>query len=175
MRKISKLCKIVEAYFSDRNLTVPNTKDSLVFLITELGELLNVLTKLESGWVRNNPLEGDSLSQALRDELGDCFMMTLRTYMSYSEEFNLRTLYFESDGFLKEIEESYTSDPKSSCINLLGDICYFYENSFDSYTIKTWFLELSDIAKSLELDLEECMLQKLLRKGGEKTKSLVGG
>lgn len=64
----------IRQYYLCRGLKWPDKKDSILWLFTELGELVDAVLRLESGWVRNNNKDTDVAS-----ELGDCLFMLLVT------------------------------------------------------------------------------------------------
>ena len=50
-----ELMKWITAYFAFRSLTWPNADRSLLFLVSEIGELSDAWVQEKAAWVRNNP------------------------------------------------------------------------------------------------------------------------
>ena len=67
-----ELLEQVEKYYRERGLQWPDTKDSLLWLTTELGELTDAVMRQEAGWIRNNARSSDP-----REEIGDVVLMAL--------------------------------------------------------------------------------------------------
>lgn len=67
---------LIEAYYERRNLKWPTTIEAILWTITELGEVCEVLLAQRGGWTRNNPGDHQTNdSDALEEELGDAIMM----------------------------------------------------------------------------------------------------
>lgn len=66
------LRKAVERYFEKRKYVKPDSKDALLWLTTEVGELVDAHMRAgDTEWVRNNP----DKAVDLQDEVADVLMM----------------------------------------------------------------------------------------------------
>ena len=72
---LAYLQKKISEYFDMRGLKKPDTKDSCMWVASEVGEMIDAVMRLEQGWVRNNP----DRESKVEDELGDVLMMLLIT------------------------------------------------------------------------------------------------
>lgn len=66
------LIKEIEKYYTRRGLVWPDKKDALLWLTTELGELIDSTLRLELNWVRNSEKSVDMAS-----EVADVLLMLL--------------------------------------------------------------------------------------------------
>lgn len=66
-----KLLDIVKQYYHFRGLTAPDTNQSFLFLVSEMGELSDALVADQAEWVRNNP----DRERDVEAEIGDVLMM----------------------------------------------------------------------------------------------------
>ena len=74
---MGKLNGLIEAYFSVRELRMPNTSEAMMFSITELGEAFDALLELSGGWLRNHPENKHGTVGDLAEELADALMMIM--------------------------------------------------------------------------------------------------
>lgn len=61
---------IVESYYQYRGLVKPDSRQALLFLVSEVGELADAIVHQEADWVRNN-----EKARSVEDEVGDVLMM----------------------------------------------------------------------------------------------------
>lgn len=75
----SPLIEQITSYYTQRGLVWPPDADTaLQWVVTELGEVTEVLLARKARWVRNNPEDKTGFSKdALAYELGDVVMMAL--------------------------------------------------------------------------------------------------
>ena len=67
---------IFDQYYGTLKLKWPTTMQAVMFAITELGEVLEVLLAQEGGWTRNHPEnKPKGTVEELGEELGDMIMM----------------------------------------------------------------------------------------------------
>jgi NTP pyrophosphatase (non-canonical NTP hydrolase) len=66
-----ELMKWITSYFAFRSLTWPNADRSLLFLVSEIGELSDAWVQEKAAWVRNNP----DRERDVASEIGDVLMM----------------------------------------------------------------------------------------------------
>ena len=68
---------LVDFYYRERGLKWPNETKAILFAITELGEMAELLVnKDDEEWVRNNPEDKEGWSpERFGEELGDVIMM----------------------------------------------------------------------------------------------------
>ncbi len=64
------LLEIVERYRAYRKLVTPDASQSLMFLVSEVGELADAHVNQQAEWVRNNQKERN-----IPDEIGDVMLM----------------------------------------------------------------------------------------------------
>lgn len=74
------LPQMVNAYYKHRGLKWPNTEEALMWAMTEIGEVCELILAQKGGWSRNNPekdkyLSEDEYANRLEEELGDVIMM----------------------------------------------------------------------------------------------------
>lgn len=156
MLNFQEQIQLVNYYFQLRKYKEPDTKDALKFLVTELGELLNVCTKLEPEWVRNNPLDSEAALSLFKDELGDCLMMLLKvvdTLDGYSvpEEY-------------ESFRDDYTTEQAIvSCISLACDGYHLVGSTYTQLDFVVTAIRdlLSVVSSSLGLNVVDCMVAKL--------------
>lgn len=124
--------KKILQYYEMRGLKMPDLKDATLWLATEVGELLDAIMRLESGWVRNNPhsLERTHVAKltAVEDELGDCLMMlTVAALLIDADLINilLRKMNKKTGGELlagqKPLDPTEYQPIRNPNFNILGD------------------------------------------------------
>lgn len=74
------LRQLIDAYYYRRALSWPDTSEALLWALTELGEVCEVILQQKGGWKRNDPSKEEKLSRdmfddRLAEELGDVIMM----------------------------------------------------------------------------------------------------
>ena len=76
------LIEKIDSYYEKRQLVVPNTKDSLLWLTSELGELVDAVQRNDeaNNWVRNNP----GKKADLEGEVADVLLMLMVTAKTLS-------------------------------------------------------------------------------------------
>jgi NTP pyrophosphatase (non-canonical NTP hydrolase) len=72
---------IWKGYAESRKYEVPNTLESFLWLVSEIGELSeSIVVNMKDGWVRNNPEKKPKVGDELTaDEIGDVLMMLIAT------------------------------------------------------------------------------------------------
>jgi NTP pyrophosphatase (non-canonical NTP hydrolase) len=81
-----QLLHLVDEYYVKRGLKWPTSQQAVLWAITELGEVCELLLSREGGWVRNNPDDKEGFSSArVAEELGDVIMMCVVAGMVLGE------------------------------------------------------------------------------------------
>jgi len=80
---MSELSRVINKYYTARNLVHPDSWQALAWAITELGEVYEILLA-EGDWVRNNPEAHPETfdSEKFAEELGDVIMMVQKAGMA---------------------------------------------------------------------------------------------
>jgi NTP pyrophosphatase (non-canonical NTP hydrolase) len=77
MENKTDLTELIIEYYEKRGLVWPSFDDAIKFVVTELGEVLEVDLSRKD-WVRNNPENKPTFSkEALSTELGDVIFMLM--------------------------------------------------------------------------------------------------
>lgn len=143
--KNSPTIDIVKAYYEHRGIARPNASEALVFFMTELAELTEVLLRRDPKWTRNN--SRDNSDEALKFELGDCLMMLIAAVIDIRENGKGSAL---SKDFEKVFEILSTVSTMA-----LDNVDFSEEIEVD----------LIDLASDHGLDLKTCMVEKFRSKG----------
>ena len=98
------MLQLIHEYYQVRELKWPESaEEALMWAVTELGEVYELLLARHGGWVRNNPSGHPSFeAQRLAEELGDVIMMMLVAGIVEGVD-PLSALWQKLDGKIQEI------------------------------------------------------------------------
>lgn len=156
--KLSEIYSVVDRYYQFRGLTYPNLFDASYWLCTEVGELQNAITRLESGWVRNN--NENNPMEKVSDELGDVLMMFVVTahLAGYDKELTYEPFNLDQPSDLK-----YNACILAGTVNELS--VGLYEGSIDSFQFGHVLERIEELAGYLQINPYQAMLKKFFKKG----------
>jgi NTP pyrophosphatase (non-canonical NTP hydrolase) len=115
---VINLVKTVNQYFKHRCYKDPTAEEAMLFLVSEVGELADLVVSNKQEWVRNNP----DRQRDLIHEIGDVQMMLIKTAEKLGVENTVaamvQTMYYKSAvrgntvslDLLNESEEWLTSN-----------------------------------------------------------------
>lgn len=79
----SELWGMIEEYYDDRKLKVPDLIDSVLWMVSEVGEVAEACVQAQGGWVRNTPGKDRIITpMEIGRELSDVILMAMRVGMA---------------------------------------------------------------------------------------------
>lgn len=166
MVTISDMIDTVNQYFTYRGLTEPCLEESVKFFATEVGELLNVSTKLEDKWVRNNPLGAEEAKKQFANELGDCLMMLLKSIDLYGAPLEE---YFVPEVNREDLENWTVEDSLRKLFLNTAELYCFVEAGVYIDDFVESLIALYTVGRLTNLDPYKCMIDKFQLKGFQLT------